>query len=279
MTGRTSVVAVLLASCSVPPPVPAGPPLTLSWEKNYLTIRGDHLPGREMKILYIEAYCRPNSHTTDWGTHTVIGHRSELLSASPDGTRIELRCTLKDGVVVDHVITSSHDEVDFRLTARNPGTAPSEAHWAQPCIRVGAFTGLGDPSNSRTYDYIRKSFVFLDGELSLMPTKDWAEEARYTPGQVWAGPGVPAADVNPRPLNPNVPSNGLIGCFSADDSMIMATAWEPWQELFQGVITCLHSDFRIGGLAPGETKTVRGKIYVVPNDVPALLARYRRDFP
>ena len=86
------------------------------------------------------------------------------------------------------------------------------------------------------------------------------------------------ADVNPRPLNPHTPSNGLIGCFSADESMILATAWQPYQELFQGVIRCIHSDFRIGGLAPGETKTIRGKLYLVPADVPRLLARYRADF-
>jgi hypothetical protein len=40
-------------------------------------------------------------------------------------------------------------------------------------------------------------------------------------------------EVNPRPLNADVPSNGLIGCFSADEKMILATASEPYQELFQ----------------------------------------------
>ena len=54
--------------------------------------------------------------------------------------------------------------------------------------------------------------------------------------------------------------------------------WEPYQELFQGVILCIHADFRLGGLAPGETKTARGKIYVVDNDVDRLLEMYRRDF-
>ena len=179
----------------------------------------------------------------------------------------------------DERFFDSADEVDFRLTAHNPTRKCSEAHWAQPCIRVGAFTGLGDPKNSRTYEYLAKSFVFLDGELSLMPTKKWATKARYIPGQVWAAPGVPRADVNPRPLHPDVPSNGLIGCFSADNEKIFATAWEPYQELFQGVITCLHSDFRLGGLEAGETKKVRGKIYFVENDVKKLLERYGRDFP
>ena len=85
--------------------------------------------------------------------------------------------------------------------------------------------------------------------------------------------------MNPRPLNPLIPSNGLIGCFSGDEKLIFATAWEPYQELFQGIARCIHSDFRLGGLAPGERKQVRGKIYIVPNDVPALLKRYRADFP
>lgn len=253
--------------------------LSISWKENFLTISGDHLPGREIRILYLEAYCRPDAHKADWGKHTVIKHTTELVSAREDGQRIELKCTLADGVTVKHRISANDDEVDFRLTAHNPTENASEAHWAQPCIRVGEFTGLGDPENPRTYKYLKKSFVFLDGKLSLMPTKDWATEARYVPGQVWRAPGVPGKDVNPRPLNPHVPSNGLIGCFSKDDRWILATAWQPYHELFQGVITCLHSDFRIGGLKPGETKTIRGKIYIVRNDVKALIKRYRKDFP
>ena len=59
----------------------------------------------------------------------------------------------------------------------------------------------------------------------------------------------------------------------------MAVAWEPYQEIFQGVITCIHSDFRLGGLEPGETKHIRGKIYLTTADTNALLARYERDFP
>ena len=99
-----------------------------------------------------------------------------------------------------------------------------------------------------------------------------------TPGQVWRPASVPPNDVNPRPLNPQIPSNGLIGCFSADESLILATAWDPYQELFQGVLRCLHSDFRIGGLRPGETKRIRGKMYFLTNDIPALLKRYVGDF-
>ena len=257
----------------------AEPPLTLTWEKNYLSIHGDELPGKALQIHYLEAYCRPGSTDADWVKHTKMGHATQLLHRSEDGRVIKLRCTLNDGVTVDHTIAAKADEIDFRLTAHNPTDKPSEAHWAQPCIRVGDFTGLGPKQTPDKYAYIHKSFIFLDGKLVMMPTKDWATEARYVPGQVWRPRNVPADDVNPRPVNPHHPSNGLIGCFSGDDKLIMATAWEPYQELFQGVGRCLHSDLRIGGLAPGETKAIRGKIYFVPNDVPALLKRYAADFP
>ncbi|MHC4996879.1 MAG: hypothetical protein ACYTGQ_17715 [Planctomycetota bacterium] len=253
--------------------------LTLYWEKNYLEVRGDFFPGKVIRVHYLEAYCRPNSHTTHWRDHTVIGHDTELVTINENQTRIELRCTLTDGVKVKHVITAGEDEVDFRITAHNPGGEISQAHWAQPCIRLGAFTGTGADATDDRYAYMAKSFVFLEGKPATMPTRGWATEARYTPGQVWAAPGVKGADVNPRPLNPLTPSNGLIGCFSADDQLIFATAFEPYQELFQGVIRCLHSDFRIGGLKPGETKTVHGKFYIVPNDVERLLERYGKDFP
>ena len=45
------------------------------------------------------------------------------------------------------------------------------------------------------------------------------------------------------------------------------------------MITCLHSDFRLGGLGPGEALEIRGKVYITDNDIPALLRRYAKDFP
>lgn len=254
--------------------------LTLAREGHWLIIRGHQIPGGEIKINYLEAYCRAGSTDADWGKHTVIRHTNELLFLSEDKTILKLRDTLADGLVVDHVITARADEVDFRLTAKNPTDRRSEAHWAQPCVRLGVFTGFGpDFSQGTMEDYLPKCFIFLDGQLARMPTRDWATQARYIPGQVWCPKGVPRTDVNPRPLSKLIPSNGLIGCFSADEKLIFATAWEPYQELFQGVARCLHSDFRLGGLQPGETKPIRGKIYVAPNDVPALLKRYNKDFP
>lgn len=255
------------------------PRLTLSREKNMLLIHGDHIPGGKIPINYLEAYCRANSTDADWGKHTVVKHETQTLSQNEDQTILKLKCTVADGVTVQHTITAKEDEVDFQLVAHNPTDRRSEVHWAQPCIRVGEFAGLGASTTDDKYAYIKKSFVFLDGKPAFMPTRNWATKARYVPGQVWCPVNVPRSDVNPRPLSSEVPSNGLIGCYSGDGQWIFATAFEPYQELFQGVIRCLHADFRLGGLKPGETKTIRGKIYIVPADMDALVKRYERDFP
>jgi hypothetical protein len=244
--------------------------LTISWADNYLTIRGPKLPKEGVRVHYLEAYCRPGSTDRDW-SETVIRHKTELVSASE--RQIRLRCTIADGVIVKHEITAGEDEVRFELVATNPTEKPSEAHWAQPCIRVGNFTGRGQQ------DYLSSCFIFLDGKLARLPTQPWAEKARNIPGQVYCPKHVDRRDVNPRPLSELVPSNGLMGCFSRDGDMILATAWEPYQELFQGVGVCIHSDFRLGGLQPKETKKIRGKIYLVKADPAALLKRYENDFP
>jgi hypothetical protein len=246
--------------------------LSIAWKDNILTVSGAGVPGGEVKIWYLEAYCRPGSTDRDWDK-TTIGHRTELVKADAAGKSLQLRCTLRDGVVVDHRITAGKDEVDFRVVARNPTDKASEALWAQPCIRVDRFTGLDQVG------YLPNCFILLDGRLTRLPTKPWATKARYTPGQVWRAPLADPEDVNPRPLSKLVPTEGLIGCYSADERTILATAWEPYQELFQGVIVCLHSDFRIGGLKPKEQKEIRGKLYIVPADEKALLERYRHDFP
>lgn len=252
--------------------------LTLAREANWLIVRGPQLPGGEIRTNYLEAYCRAGSTDADW-SRTVIPHKTELISLSDDKTVLRLRDTLADGVTVEHTITAKSDEVDFQLTAHNPTGTPSEAHWAQPCVRVSAFTGYDENTAGSATDYLGKCFIFLDGKLTRLPTPEWSEKARYLPGQVWCPRDVPRTDVNPRPLNPLIPSHGLIGCFSVDEKLVFASAWEPYQELFQGVARCVHSDFRIGGLAPGETKQIHGKMYFLPTDAAALLARYTIDFP
>ncbi|MDB4711615.1 hypothetical protein OAF35_02980 [Verrucomicrobiales bacterium] len=254
--------------------------ITIGWKDNILSIYHPQIPGGKIDTWYLEAYCRPGSTNRPWN-ETTISHRTELVSINDLKTEIKLKCTLEDGVRVDHLIRATRTGVSFDLIANNTTGKVSEAHWAQPCIRVGKFTGQGADETDDAYAYIKKSFIFQDKDdiPDFLPTKDWATKARYVPGQVWCPKNVNRDDVNPRPLHPSAPHKNIIGCVSADKKWLMASVWEPYQELFQGVIRCIHSDFRIGGLKPGETKKIRGKMYLLPNDVPALLALHEKEFP
>src|SRR6476620_4259978 len=270
------MLAVLVSACPLVAAEPASR-LALAWADDYLTISGGHLPGGKVRVHYLEAYCRDGSTDRAW-EETTIGHHTRIVSAPADGHSLKLECKLDDGVIVDHEITTRRidgatDAVDFRLVATNPTDKPSRAHWAQPCIRVDNFTGKTQET------YVRNCFVFIDGRLTRLPTRPWAVKARYTPGQVYCPAGVDRNDVNPRPLSSLVPSNGLAGCFSNDEKQIMAVAWEPYQELFQGVSVCIHSAFRIGGLKPGESKRIRGTMYFTSAGPDALLKQYEKEFP
>ncbi len=279
MCVRLLFAVAMLVSCGLVVRGEQNDGLTVHWEKRFLEVRGAKIPGGPIRTHYLEAYCRPGSTDRQW-QQTVIKHDSRLVTASPDGKRLELEDRLEDGVVVRHVIEAGQDEVTFLVTATNPTGQESLAHWAQPCMRIDRFTGTDREDAREVYPpYIRKCFLMIDGKLTRLPTKPWALQARYVPGQVYAPSGVDRNDVNPRPLSELVPSSGLTGCFSADEKMILAVAWEPYQEIFQGVITCMHNDFRIGGLKPGETKQIRGKLYLVPAEIDALISRFEKDFP
>jgi len=59
---------------------------------------------------------------------------------------------------------------------------------------------------------------------------------------------------------------------------ILGDGLEPYQELFQGVAVCIHSDFRLGGLRPKETKkNSRQDLSSSERTRPPLLRRYERD--
>ncbi|MBM3833897.1 MAG: hypothetical protein FJ403_11625 [Verrucomicrobia bacterium] len=244
----------------------------ISWTNNMLTVTAPNLPGGKVDTWYLEAFCRTGSTKRDW-RQTVIPHKTELLSADSKGKHLRLRTKVEPSVEVSHEIRAGEDEVDFQLAAKNVGNAFVDVDWFQPCMRVNHFTGRNQSN------YISRCFIFTERGLTTLDKTKRTEEAIYRGGQVYVPTGINLNDVNPRPISPEKPVNNLIGCFSADDKYLLATAWDQTQELFQGVIVCIHNDPRIGGLKPGETKKLHGKLYFLKNDADELLKRYRRDFP
>ena len=246
--------------------------LRLAWTNNLLTISGPSLPGGKIDVWYLEAFCRSGSTHQEWGK-TVLPHKTELLSREADGRTLRLRTLVKPDVEMNHEIHAGTDEVSFTFQFKNHGKEKVDIDWFQPaCIRVDRFTGAVQSN------YTAKAFIFTRSGLTRLQETRRTEEAIYRGGQVYVPKGVDLADVNPRPISLDQPMNGLIGCFSQDNKFLLATASDQTHELFEGVYVCLHSDPHVGGLAAGQSKVFHSKIYILPNDVDALLKRYRDDF-
>jgi len=249
--------------------------LTLQWENNILTIHSPRMPGRELKVQYLELFCRRGSSrgsTQQEWTKSVIPHHTWIVHSRDDGSALELESRVGGTVRVRHEISVVADGVDFRLTLENLGGEPVDIEWGQPCVQVDRFTGLGQEH------YVQRCFLFTERGLTMLNQTRRTEEALFRGGQVYVPAGINPEDVNPRPISPDVPTKRLIGCFSEDGKYLVATAWEPTQNLFQGIFVCIHNDFGIHGLTGHEIKHVRGKLYFMENDLDRLLRHYREDF-
>src|ERR1043166_6713877 len=209
---------------------------TLSWTNNLLTVSNANLPGGKLEIWYPEAFCKKGSTDRDWG-ETALAQKTIQASGSPLGVigssnrRIDLtpnsrslltfQTTIQPNVVLLHAVSLDVDCLTILFQFSNGGIAPVDLDWFQPaCIRVDKFTGCNQSN------YTSKSFIFTErGLTTLDKTARRSEnEARYHGGQVYVPKGVNLADVNPRPICHDLPTNGLIGCFSADGKYLLATA-------------------------------------------------------
>jgi hypothetical protein len=261
---------VLIAAVSLAVFTAARAELALAWTNNLLTISAPEMPGGKLEVWYLEAFCRRGSTKRDWG-ETTFPHKTELLAS--DGRVLKFRTRVQPNVEVLHELRASDDEIAIEFNFTNHGSERADIEWFQPaCIRVERFTGRHQSN------YINRAFIFTAKGFTRLADTRRTEEALYRGGQVYVPGGIDLDNVNPRPISLDQPVNGLIGCISADNRYLLATASDRTHELFEGVYVCLHSDPHVGGLAPGEKKTLRSKIYLLKNDVAELRRRYERDF-
>lgn len=82
------------------------------------------------------------------------------------------------------------------------------------------------------------------------------------------------------PRSPRNAHKGLLVRESEDRTQTMAIVWEdfltaqghnPWK--------CMHLSIRVGPLKPGESKSVRGKMYLFEGTKKDLLKKLKKDFP
>lgn len=270
--GRAATFAAL-AACLLAGRASAQPEHPrLSWANQLLVWSDSTLPGGKIELWHPEAFCRSGAHGQSWDK-TTWPHRTEVVATNAAGTEIRFKTRIRETVELNHTARLLPDGLEFEFEFTNHG-APIDLQWFQPaCVRVAAFTGKGQD------DFTESSFIFTaEGQTTLAKTGR-REEALYRGGQVFIPEFTREEDANPRPVAAARPVNGVVGCVSGDGKRLLAIASDQTHELFEGVYVCLHSDPRLNGLMAGETKRLRSRIYLLPNDPKLLLERYLKDFP
>ena len=181
---------------------------------------------------------------------------------------------------------------DLRLQATNttgrdwpaiagiiPCLSPGRVQAATPTPATESFFHVprnpefADPDRKRTY------FLARDG-LALLASRDihFNGDLRAAVDRASArGPFVfskkwPTSEVNA--------GAGLLVRESVDGRWVTGVGWEDFLSV-QGhnPWNCMHACVRVGPLAPGQTKTIRGKLYLFQGGRNECLARFREDFP
>ena len=157
-------------------------------EAKWLTflLRGQTMTPLEISALNLQAIEEADERlrelSTDWNLRLALVQLEKverdrycyLLDAQKEALQKGRDEGLKAGR--DEGLKAGRDEVDFNLQATNPKAKASEAHWAQPCVRVDKFTGVAPKKD--TEEYLPYCFVFLHGKAERLPTQPWATLTR-----------------------------------------------------------------------------------------------------
>ena len=212
------------------------------------------------------------SHDWKW-TVSQDGSKAEMIS---EWMRLTLNAT-EDGadMILEITNASAHDwpEIAAIIPCFNPGH--------EDIIRINPL--FFDEEHDDTYFLGEDGLDLIKGQAprelhfnqKMLPAiMDWEKESEDG-DYVFAG-----SECNYKwPISERNAHDGLMIRESDDNDMVMGIAWEsyisaqghnPWH--------CMHLSVRVGPLKQGETKTIRGKLYLFEGTKEDCLNKYRRDF-
>ena len=219
--------------------------------------KGEHKGGRSDWEWAVDSEGRLAESKSDWF--------SIRATAVEDGADLEFEVTNR----------SEHDWPDIAaiIPCFNPGFDGPK--------KTDAVANLDflDDDHDRTYFYGANGLDLLAGEApreihfnhDLMPSVQTWDKRRDDGNFIW---------YHKWPTSKRDAFAGLLVRESKDRSKTMAIAWDsfvtaqghnPWK--------CMHLSVGLGPLKQGETKTIRGKIYLFEGTKEDFLAKFRRDFP
>src|SRR5713101_5125948 len=112
--------AFVLLLLGMPAYIGAAENLRLSWTNNLLAVSDPRLPGGNLEVWYLEAFCRSRAWGRDW-RKTTLPHKTTLTWADPRGRRLKFRTLVEPDIEVRHEIRSRNDELELSFELTNHG--------------------------------------------------------------------------------------------------------------------------------------------------------------
>jgi len=211
----------------------------------------------------------PDARGTLWHEWETNDKDFEILRSSGLGETLGL--VFIRGIHYRVQITPSQDGLDLRFTATNIG--------ARPLHNVVAFPCLGHPTTNFEDNALERTWIVTEAGLTpIQDTHRGTGDPRRTHYPVAGAPpmrfvGEPFWGRASRTVARS--GGNLSRRRGTDGRFTVGTAWERVSEIFQNEDAhhCIHSVARVGDLAPGETRTVRGRIVLVEGGPEKALAK------
>jgi hypothetical protein len=266
---------MVLAAVAAASPAAVTPQL-FEWERGF----GLRVPGEPVAEMFLWIYEWNMFEAMSAGQHTK-GTYDLPRRLAADGTEAmvdapHLQLTLRP--VADGA------ELTLRVTNRTTHTWPEMAG-VIPCWNPGQVPGTNSsmpkPLNSKFADPWRRNTYYVSaGGLTPLDSRALHFNAALSAAAEQASEGGRFAWSNKWPTSGENATAGLLIRESEDGRWVTGIAWEdfvavqghnPWY--------CLHNCVRVGPLQPGESRTVRGRLYLFQGTKDDCLASFQRDFP
>lgn len=245
------------------------------YEVNFLEI------ATQKRGMYLWYYEHTFFDALEKGYGIFHGDKPSHLTVGEDGRRATI-CSVGDRRQIKMEVEAVADGANLLLTATNT----TDYKWPEiaaicPCF----FPGSSDWrfTNPPMYDCFRDeergdSYFLGADRMELLNNLDLHANHRLRP-QVdrWIG----AYEPDPYWTLANGDAYaGLMVRESKDGRWVAGIGWERFVSAqAHNPLRCMHLSVRLGPLAPGQTRTVRGKIYLFEGNKEDCLIRFLNDFP
>jgi hypothetical protein len=269
------LIFVTAADGGEPAGAPAPRPTLFEWERG-IALRLPNEPASAMYLWFYEwnmfEAMEPGQHThgafklersvNPAGADAVISSPALRLTAKavPGGAELLLRVT--------NLTAYDWPEIAGIIPCWNPGRVEG----TDPSNPVAPNRNFSDPGRSKTFFLSAAGLTPLSSrEIHFNGTLRAAIDRASDRGSFVFSNKWPTSAVNA--------AAGLLVRESEDGRWVTGIAWDDYLSV-QGhnPWSCMHACIRVGPLKPKQSKTVRGKLYLLPGTRQECLARFREDF-